>query len=506
MEHSLQSALDEVISAFDEEPANPKIYVNNDAQKNHGDNMLERMYECYKEGRFCDVTLVVGNNEIKTHRLVLSSGSSFFDRLFNGKWKDSEQDKYEVRGNFTESTVRCMLDFVYSGKLQLNSRNVLRILDACDYFQFLELDFIKESIADYLKERVNENNCPSLLNIAQQFDAVKLEELLVKYAARNFFRVVESQDFIKLPVELLVKILQSEMLVVDYGRHFLPLSAEQENFIVDILLDKYIPYQSENGQQSDLLLSKLVYCIRFHCLSPSSLDKLCGYVRNGKCCESLKLIMKAKKEVESKDDPGLIKSWGTEREASSSMENYRKVHGGKVMVGPVQHTFGVDAYIGESLLPVFIQGMKIWIRLWDNRPVIGGLKVFYGNHGESPVYGGDDEDSTVHEFHLGKDERIVKAIVRSGWMIDSLKFFTNKDQELGPYGGDGGSEYTEEPRGEYGFLSYVSGSVVKTQEKLGITKLRLNWKEFPLFCDNYSGTTFSEFDSSESMQETQDDW
>ena len=501
MEYSLRSPLDEVISVFDGEPANPKIYLNNDAKKNHGNNMLERMHKCYQEVRFCDVSLVVGNKEIKTHRLVLSSCSAVFDRQFNGEWKDSEQEKCPVRSDIAESTVRCMLDFAYTGKLQLNSLNVLRILHACDYYQFLELDFIKESIADYLKERVNENNCSALLSIARHFDAVKLEELLIKYAARNFFRVVQSEDFIKQPVELLVKILQSKMLVVDYGRHFLPLSAEQENFIMNFLLDKYIPDQSQNGQQSDLLLSELVYCIRFHCLSTSSLDKLCGYAQNGKCRESLKLIIEAKKEVESKDDPGLITLWGTERESSSSMENYCNIHAGRVMVGPVQSTFGDGVYIGKSLL--FIKGMKIWIRLWDSRPVVGGLQVFYSN-GESPMYGGDDEDSTVHEFHLHReDERIVKAIVKSGYMIDSLKFFTNKDQELGPYGGGGGSEYTEEPRGEYGFLSYVSGAVVRTQEKLGITKLRLNWKEFPLFWTN-SGSTFSESDMSESMREAQD--
>ena len=484
MEYSLPSSLDTVMSAFDEEPANPKIYPNNDAEK----ILLKRMYECYKEGKLCDVTLVVGNiNEIKTHRLVLSSCSLFFDRLFNGNWNDCEQGRHKVRGDFAESTIRCMLDFVYTGKLQLNSRNVLRILYACDYYQFFELDFIKESVADYLKERVNENNCPSLLNIAQRLDAMKLEELLIKYAARNFFRVAQSEDFIKLPVELLVKILQSEMLVVDYDRPFLPLSAEQEKFIIDFLVERYIPHQSENGQQSDLLLSKLVYCIRFHCLSLSSLDKLCGYARNGNYRKSLELITEAREEVESNDDPGLIRLWGTEREASKSIENYCNVHAGNVMVGPVQSTFGDGACIGQSLL--FIQGMEIWIRLWDNHPVIGGLNVFYSN-GESHMYGGHDEDSTFHYFHLGKGERIVKAIVRSGFMIDSLKFITNKGQELGPYGGGGGREYTEEPRGEYGFLSYISGSVVKTQEKLGITKLRLNWKEFPLFWTN-SGSTFS---------------
>ena len=514
MEDSLLSQLDEVRLTFAQQAAAPKIYLNrsNDDKKSPAENMLERMYTYYEEGKFCDFTLVVGNMEIRTHRLVLSSCSLYFSSLFDSDWRDSNEDQHEIRG-FDESTLRCVLEFVYTGSLMLNPGNVLRVLAAGDFFQLFELEFIKDSISDYIMKMVNESNCPAMLVIAEQYCAVTLKELLVKYAARNFSRVVLAEDFLKLPLELLVEILQCNMLVVDHGRDFLPLPAEQEKCILDFLLT-YISHQSENDEQSDILLRTLVYCIRFHCLCPSSLETLCEYARNANCSESLNLIMQARREIESNDGSGHIDLlWGTTREASISTERYCKLHAGRVNVGPVQTNFGDELPTNEPCL--FIQGMKIWIRLWDNRRVIGGLKVFY-SIGESLIYGCDDEDIDVYEFHLEEDERVVKVTVMSGWMIDSLMFFTNKGRELGPYGGDGGSESTEQPRGEYGFLSYVKGAVVITQGKLGITKFKLMWIEYLLTHqhdpdevvineDHNSSCSSDEHDMSDYTYETESD-
>ena len=496
------SQLDEVMFTLDnavaETYSNRLSSVDADEEMctlNPAENTLERMYKYYEDCKFCDVTLVAaGENEIKTHKLVLSSSSSYFSRLYDCEWQDSNLDRIEIE-EFDEPTLRCMLDFVYTGKLQLNTSNVLRVLAACNFFQLFELEFIKHSIAKYLKEKVNENNCPALVVIAERFNAATLKELLVKYAARNFCRIVQEDDFLNLPVELLVEILQSNV-VVDHGRDFLPPAEEQEDFILDFLL-KYISHQSANDEQSDLLLSKLVFCIHFHCLIPSSIEKLCKYARN--CSESLGLIMQAKKElIESKYDSDLIKLWGTERAGIISNERCCNLHAGTVNVGPIHRTFGDELFISENL---YIQGMKLWIRSWDGHPVIGGLKVFYSN-GESPMYGGDDDDSSDYEFHLDEDERIVKAEVRSGWMIDSLRFFTNRGRELGPYGGDGGNEYTEQPRGRYGFLSCVRGAVVTAYGKLGITELRLIWREYLLLhqYDSDEVDTSEHDDSSHSLR------
>ena len=481
------SHLEGILLNHNEDSVSSSTYSNHsNDENNHAENSLERMYQCYEEGKLCDVTLVVGANEIKTHRLVLNSFSLFFSGLFDDCWSDSKKDKIEIK-ELDEEALKCILQFAYTGELKLNLSNVLKVLAASNFLQLIQLNFVKESVGDYLKERVNKDNCATMLAIAEQFSVVQLKVFLIKYAARNFFQASQSEHFFKQPVELFLEILQSNVLVVDLGRDFLPRHMEQEDFILDVVL-KYVTHQCDNNQQSDfthqcdnnqqsdLLLAELIkHHIRVLCLSPSSLEKLHQFALDAGLGESLELIMEAQEGNASENEH--VTLWRTEREGGISKEIFgKKVHGGRVNVGPIQSKFGSE-FTGPDNPDLFIRGMIIWIRLWDNHSVIGGIKVFYSN-GQSPMYGGNDEDKEVHEFHLDDDERIIKAKICSGWMVDSLTFFTNKGRKLGRYGGDGGAKKTEKPRGRYNFLSRLTGVVVKTQEKLAVINLRLVWRKF----------------------------
>lgn len=454
----------------DDKPAELITFVND--ATTHAELMLKMMYDCFEEGKFCDVTLVVGDSEIKAHRLVLSSFSLYFRGLFDYGWKDSRQERFEIT-QFDEATLKSLLHFAYTGKLHLNASNVVRVLAAGDFLQLVNLDFVKESCGDYLMKHINKGNCVVMLFIAEQFNAVELKGILLKYVSRNFYEVSPSEDFCKLPPDLIVEILQSESLVVDLGKDFLPPSTDQEDFVLDIVL-RYVSHQCEDEGESDLLLSKLIQSVRLCFASPSSMEKLHCYAEKAGCREAMKLIVQAMGTSEAIDDC-LLELWRQQRKGGKPRNKCYRIYADKVHVGPTQYKFGNESF--TEVPDLYITGMKIYIRLWDNRPVIGGLQIFYSN-GESPIYGGHDEDSKVHEFHLDSDERIVKTEVRSGWMIDSLTFFTNKGKELGPYGGTGGDEHIEQPEGEYSFLSYLKGTIVLTQQKLGLTQLYLIWKEF----------------------------
>ena len=127
--------------------------------------------------------------------------------------------------------------------------------------------------------------------------------------------------------------------------------------------------------------------------------------------------------------------------------------------------------------------MKLWIRRWDERPVLGGLKIFYNHNGDQEIMMGNDSDqSEHHEFHLEKNERIVKVDVYSGWMIDRL----NENDEngdpkcYGPCGGDGGGFYTETPPGSFGFLAGIGAAVVDSQGEEGISRLQFAWRAYVL--------------------------
>ena len=109
--------------------------------------------------------------------------------------------------------------------------------------------------------------------------------------------------------------------------------------------------------------------------------------------------------------------------------------------------------------------------------VCAGIKLYYSD-GTDKREG--DKNGEEHEFRLDDDEKIVKVIPKTGYMIDNLEFHTNKGKVYGPYGGSGGGLNDDDvpPEGRDGFLSGIRGDIVDVEGSLGITGLVFKWAVF----------------------------
>jgi len=151
-----------------------------------------------------------------------------------------------------------------------------------------------------------------------------------------------------------------------------------------------------------------------------------------------------------------------------------------------------DEMVGGLENDSYVTGMELWVRQWDGRPVLGGLKVYYKG-GKAMVFGQDcggtyaenaQDEHEHHEFHLEENERIVKAEVQSGWMIDRLTFYTNKKDKdgkpkrYGPYGGNGGSFSAESALESFGHLCGMSAIAVQSDGEAAITTLQFVWRSY----------------------------
>ncbi len=94
-----------------------------------------------KSGTFCDVTVIVGERSFFCHRIILAADSPYFLAMFDGKMKESQQDKVTVRieGVSSEAqgdTFQKVVDCIYSSEeFQVTSENVCNLLSAANFFQ-----------------------------------------------------------------------------------------------------------------------------------------------------------------------------------------------------------------------------------------------------------------------------------------------------------------------------------------------------------------------------------
>ena len=87
-----------------------------------------------------DVVLVVEDKEFHVHRCILSEQSPVFDAMFNGSFKDSTQEKIELKNDKHEAML-LFLQLLYpgnmpneNGKELINNENVLSIVELADKY------------------------------------------------------------------------------------------------------------------------------------------------------------------------------------------------------------------------------------------------------------------------------------------------------------------------------------------------------------------------------------
>ena len=460
----------------------PKIDHQMYSHYGHSENLLEGMRECYEERKFCDVTLVVGNKKIEAHKIVLSSFSDYFKGLIDYRWSNKIHDEIIIE-DFDEETLKAVLNFAYTGRVDVNRENVLKLLTAGD---FLQLDFVKESCAVFLQSSVNTENCLLMLATACKFNVADLEDFILEFIGNNYYGISRHEHFQDLPSELLAKLLRSETLIVDKEQAFLPAVLEQELYVLESVL-KYISHQPENIR--DEISFELLQSIRLLLLPTLRLEKLLKDELVSGSVETKRLVTKAvdakatitdcnASTAKREDSANLPDIFSKKREATKARARWYKIHFPH-HIG--QRRLWFDDYELASGDGTYLNGMKVWSSsAHDAYMYICGIQLFYSN-GATSVYGTHDTDD-VEEFHLEEGERIVKATVGSAWALTFFTFDTSKGRKLGPLGDNswGHDVFTEES-GPYGFLAYMRGSVADANDgKLRIVKFSLMWREFAL--------------------------
>lgn len=106
------------------------------------------------KNQFSDVGLVVGNTIIRAHRSVLAASSAYFNAMFTGGLVEEQQELVEIH-SICESILSILVDFIYTGNVNITQENVQELFAAAD---MLELDEVVSSCISYLQEQLHYSN------------------------------------------------------------------------------------------------------------------------------------------------------------------------------------------------------------------------------------------------------------------------------------------------------------------------------------------------------------
>uniref|UniRef100_A0A2K6FM97 Myoneurin n=1 Tax=Propithecus coquereli TaxID=379532 RepID=A0A2K6FM97_PROCO len=102
----------------------------------HCEHLLERLNKQREAGFLCDCTIVIGEFQFKAHRNVLASFSEYFGAIYRST---SENNVFLDQSQVKADGFQKLLEFIYTGTLNLDSWNVKEIHQAADYLKVEEV-------------------------------------------------------------------------------------------------------------------------------------------------------------------------------------------------------------------------------------------------------------------------------------------------------------------------------------------------------------------------------
>merc|ERR1712223_589346 len=127
--------------------------------------------------------------------------------MFSEKFSEKDQQTVHIGGNLDQSAFEQIIDFFYTGLLEVHSSNAIELLQVAD---LLLLQQTKASLLRYMQQTLNSDNCILYKDVGTTFYCNALMETADRFARRNFEDVCKSDAFMSLSIQDLSNFLQTE--------------------------------------------------------------------------------------------------------------------------------------------------------------------------------------------------------------------------------------------------------------------------------------------------------
>lgn len=176
----------------------------------HPGTLLGAMKVLRDRQELCDITLCAGEQEFLAHRIVLAACSPYFSAMFTNGHLEREQRRVVLNG--VDSVIlENLIEFAYTASLEIREDNVQNLLVGASLLQLMP---VVEACCEFLKVRLDPENCLGMSAFAEMHGCADLYETSWRYTLENFQEVAKTEEFLNMPPSFLIELIRSEDLIV----------------------------------------------------------------------------------------------------------------------------------------------------------------------------------------------------------------------------------------------------------------------------------------------------
>lgn len=171
------------------------------------DNRITSISNMQKTATLTDFSINVKGKIILCHRLVLASASPYFQALFNSDLKEAQHG--EVRLDTLDArAVKGIVEYCYSGELEMNWNNVKEYLEVVEHFQLQE---VKRRFDEFIAGNLKPNNCIGFYYYSDLFLLKDTNKKSQQMMLTAFQEVTSGTEFKQLTYAELVDYIQGKI-------------------------------------------------------------------------------------------------------------------------------------------------------------------------------------------------------------------------------------------------------------------------------------------------------
>lgn len=217
--------------------------------------VYEQMHALRTQGHFCDITLAVHGREIKAHKIVLASSSSYFRSMLLSGMVESRKDYIEIK-DVDPDALEALVNFVYTSRLTITTENVESMMTAAAMLVF---NTAFEACADFLISQLHPSNCLGIRQFAENLNCTRLVGKSSQFFLHHFLDVIKMEEqYLALDAEVFRNLLHSDLINVAY-----------EEKVLEALL-QWVEY---SPNERKVPFPDLFQCIRLPLLSPACISQ-----------------------------------------------------------------------------------------------------------------------------------------------------------------------------------------------------------------------------------------
>ncbi|XP_055849385.1 kelch-like protein 12, partial [Episyrphus balteatus] len=217
----------------------------------HSTIISEKLQSFYQEDEFFDTVLVAGSDcaKLQAHRVVLCALSEYFLQFFRRNQTGSKDNVVELK-EIEASTLKLVIDFMYSGTIELSLKTVEELLRTAS---FLKLNTLVDGCCELIEKNIDYSNCLYWFRLAKELNLKSLKAKSLECTYINFEDLSKEEEIMTLHENELKDLLFNDNPHGDF---------EEEVFLSMV---KWINHDKLNREH---LFFELLSMVRYWVLTP----------------------------------------------------------------------------------------------------------------------------------------------------------------------------------------------------------------------------------------------